>query len=176
MPIGQVRNANVGSGGAVVYQTGGRGTWIVANTNLATAQSATELLRPGTIDDSTFHWINRGNATHCIIRARQDSSVSAVTTSPIVRLIGAYGKANDDGTMPNDGSVNFLRIDNVSTNATGIVLTLATTNLLEDGSFEYSNPASLAPYDLLGCDYIGMLVETAANITGGTAVGQILLL
>lgn len=157
---------------------------VQANDDLETAESAAELLKPWSITASRLgdlHWIRvPDNALAVIPRARNDAAMSAVATSPVVRLIGAYGTPNGDGGFsgdPDDPNYGrFVRLDNADFNAAGLSLTLATTGNNEDSDFEHSDLPSLTGYALLGCHYVGMLVETAASITGANAYGDLLFL
>ena len=160
------------------------GAWVICHDDCKTAESATELLRPATIANTRFHWVRRGNATRVIIRARVDAALSAVATHPVVRIYSAFDNGYSDaggdglivpaGTMPDTGTVRVLRVDSINADDAGITLTLpvGTTNTtrIRDASYFYSSPHSLTGTDLLGGDYFGVVVATAASVTDGTTV------
>lgn len=179
MAIGGFLGANpsVVSGRCVVNASA-NGDWIVANDDAETAQSATDLLRPAAIDDSVFHWVKVGpNATRVLVRARQAVGAT-VTTSPVVRIIGAFGSIASDGTFADDGTVRFLRLDSADWNATGVTLTLVSsgTGLNRDTSYAYTDVSTLDGYDMKGANYIGIAVETAANVNSGTVPIEVLFI
>jgi len=165
-----------------------RGLWLKCHDDLTVAEAAADLLKPWNVASAEVHWIRiPDDATGVYVGARQAAAVSAVTTSPIVRLYGATGFENADGVEEAIGDPNsagafsgtitdanfaaFNRLDNLDANAAGLTLALATTTLMEDGGFEYSDLPSLVPYSTMGHKWFGMLVETAANVTGGAVVG-----
>lgn len=163
-----------------------RGNWVTVNDDAETAQSATDLLRPAAIDDSVFHWCEvRDGATRCLIRARM-AIAATVTTSPVVRVFGAYGTSiNGTGAWPDTsaaavaGDPYFLRLDNVDWNAAGLTLTLVTTGtgLNRDNDYAYTDVMpDLTGIDMKGCAWIGVAVETAANVDTGTVPIQLLFL
>lgn len=179
MAIGTFVSANPAQSGPNVTVASVKGSWITANDDAETAQSATDLLVPAGIDDSVFHWIVVGpGATRALIRARALVGAT-VTTDPVVRLIGAYGKINADGSFANDGTVKFLRLDNADANAAGLTLDLISSgaNTLRDATYQYSDVLpSLDGVDLKGAHYVGVAVETAANVNTGTVQVELLLL
>lgn len=179
MAIGTYYSANTGQTGPNVTVASVYGSWIIANDDAETAQSATDLLVPHGIDDATFHWVRVGpGCTRALVRARALVGAT-VTTDPVVRLIGAFGNINADGSMPSDGTVNFLRLDNVDANAAGLTLDCVTSGsgLLRDATYMYTDPLpSLDGVDLRGANYVGVAVETAANVNTGVVAVQLLLL
>ena len=163
---------------AVVIPSSLKGVWTTAHDDSETAQSATELLYPASIDDSGFHWIEVPHcASRVLVRAVM-TKTATVTTSPVVRVVGAYGTVASDGSFATDGTAQFLRLDNVDANAVGVTLTLVSSgaSLLQDATYAYSDPPTLEGYDLRGAKYVGILVETAANLSAGTVPVQVLLL
>src|SRR5690606_30642040 len=124
-------------------------------------------------------WVKIGpGVTRAVIRAKYPKG-STVSASPVVYPILAYGEPNADGSMPADGSVRFLRADNADSDAAGLTLTLTTggNGLMVDDTYAYSDPVSLTAADLLGADYLGVVVGTAANVGGAGAVPiEVLLL
>lgn len=156
-------------GGQVVYPSSAGSSWVDVNDDARTAQSATDLLYPYGIDDSVFKWCKRGDATRIIVRARMPVGAT-LTTSPVVRLMLAWGTLGDAGA-PETGAV-FMRGDNADANATGFTLTLASsgTGLINNSlTYAYSDPSTLDGYDLQGCDFFGLVVETAAAFSAGGA-------
>lgn len=179
MAIGSYLGANPSiQSGAATVPCSAKGDWIIANDDAETAQSATDLLRPAAIDDSVFHWVKVGpNATRVLVRARQAVGAT-VTTSPVVRVIGVYGTTSDGATFADDGTVRFLRLDNADWNATGVTLTLVSsgTGLNRDATYAYTDVSTLDGYDLKGCMYVGIAVETAANVNSGTVPIEVLFI
>ena len=160
------------------------GSWVIAHDDCKTAESAAELLNPLSIANTRFHWVRRGHATRVFIRARVDAALSAVATHPIVRIYGAFDNGSNsqqdeglilaDGTAPTDGTVRVLRLDSLNTDDTGITLTLpvgtANTTRFKDSNYSYSSIHSITGTDLIGADYFGVVVVTAASVTNGTTV------
>lgn len=160
--------------------------WVVANEDLETADTA-ELLSPANITRATFHWVKRpASARRVLLRGRNNAAATTVTTSPIVQIWGAYSDPDSAGAFSNTptaaSGTNFMRLDNADSGATGLTLTLAATGNLEDALFEYGDleaTTGLAGLDCKNARYIGMLVSTAANVTGGAAhavAGQMLFM
>lgn len=177
MAIGLARHANTTApAGPIVYPASAGSTWIIANDDAETAQASTDLLRPAATDDATFHWVKAGpGCTRVLVRARQ-AVAATVTTSPVVRVMGAFGDPDGDGAFADDGTVRFLRLDNADFNATGVTLTLVSsgTGLNRDTTYAYTDVSTLDGYDLKGSQYVGILVETAANVNSGTVPVEIL--
>jgi hypothetical protein len=179
-------NANIRSGAnSVVIAGSAKGTWVTANTDAtATAQTTAQLYAPSSIaGTSKVQWIKvHAGCTRVLVRARMPKNTSAVATSPVIRVYGANmadgALIASDGTVPTDGTIQFLRLDNASVTAAGptVTLTCATTTTMNDATYWYSNVVDLTGYDLLGSDYVGVLVSTSASITGGGAVEVQLLL
>lgn len=180
MAIGALRRANtVTEAGPIVYPASAKATWITANDDAETAQSAGDLLAPAAIDDSVFHWVKVGpGVTRVLIRARQ-AIAATVTTSPVVRVYGLWsddeevsGAFDTDGT----GGVRCLRLDNADANASGVTLTLVTsgTGLMQDSAYAYTDVPTLDGYDLKGAPFVGVAVETAANVNSGTVPIEVL--
>lgn len=178
MAIGGILRQGVKTANNVVNIASVKAWWFVCHDNLEAAAETTGLLQPYAIATSAFHWVKvPDGATRVLIRARNDAAATTFTTSPVVRIIGMDGTPTDAGAFTGTtGDANFgepTRLDNVDANATGVTLTLAATLNLEDGSYEYSDPPDLTGYDLKGCSYVGMAVETAANVTGGALNGVV---
>lgn len=141
--------------------------FVVCNEDTSTAQSASDLLGPGGIDDSVFHWVRLApGVTRVFIRCRYDDGTSAVATSPVVRVFGA----TQDPQTTTEASNKFRRLDNVDWNAAGVTLTLVAngTGVHHDGTDYYSDEPTLSGYDALGCKYVGVAIETASSITPDT--------
>ena len=85
----------------------------------------------------------------------------------MVRFYGVYGGYTGTGAFPDDATAYTLRLDNVDANAAGVTMTAAIAAQLRDTSFEYTDiMPDLTGWDLMGCDYLIALIETAASITG----------
>lgn len=187
MAIGAQTQGGVSNGAMPVHvMASARGNWTVVNDDAETAQSATDLLRPAAIDDSTFHWCRVSDGvTRCLVRARQ-AVAAAVTTSPVVRVFGAYGNSiTAAGSWPDTSAAAiardplFLRLDNVDWNAAGLTLTLVTsgTGLNRDNDYAYTDVMpDLTGIDMKGCQWVGVAVETAANVDTGTVPVELLFL
>lgn len=154
------------------------GEWTQANGDLETADTA-NLLSPYNITRAAFRWVKVPEGCKLVrARGRNDATATTVTTDPVIRLVGAWGTPNEAGSFsgtPTDSNyARFARIDYPSTstspsddNATGQTLDLAATGRMEDASYEYSGVTPW--YDCNTAAYVGILVETAANVTGGAA-------
>ncbi len=178
MAIGATKGGGMRPGGTpVVIPGSAHGVWVTANDDCRTAQTAAMLYNPSSITDSTFHWIRVPyGTTRALIRGKVAKATTAVGTSPVVRVVGAYdvagGLADCSGVA--DGTVEFLRLDAATWAATGLTLTFpaspSTTNCYNDTTYFYSDVASLTPIDLLGANWVGVPVVTASATTASAAV------
>lgn len=177
-----IRNASSVAIAALVHPVSVRGLWQVANSDLETADSATNLLKPHLVTRADVYWLRTPTgATRVLMRGRNDAAATTFTTDPVVRIIGAFptkpGREaevaiTDSGFSGTPGDANhaeFMRLDNADAGATGITLDHSATGNIEDASYEYTDLPDLTGYDLKGATYVGMLVETAAAVTGGAA-------
>ena len=184
MALGSARGANIRHEGMATVSAGAGSTWIVANDDASTAQTG-KALTPNSISDSTFHWVRRGHASKMLMRAVMTDGTATVTTDPQVLVMGMWGTLSEhEGTYLPDYGARFLRLDNVDAAASSITLDIATSgaNLLNSsnvGGSDYvpvSDANSLTPIELKGCDYVGIVVTTAASVSAGTVPIEILLM
>lgn len=166
-----------------------RGLWQLINIDLETADTA-GLLSPYLITRAAFIWLKvPDGAVRCLIRGRNDAVATTFTTDPVVRMIGAFptlpGREADkaivdsgfSGTPGQTNHAEFLRLDSIDANAAGVTIDFSATTNLEDATYEYTDvPAAngeglggLTGFDLKGATYVGMMVETAASVTGGAS-------
>lgn len=172
MALGTV--ANVGLSGFThdpVVTGSGKGGWATCIASaLATANSAGELLQPLSITNSNNVPVKLGpGVTRVAVRARYNTGVTVVGTSPVVRLFAVYADPSS-GAFANDGTVKFVRIDAQS--GAGVTLTCDTTNDVRDATYKYSalvTFSGLTAVDMLGGWYLIAVLETAAVLTGGTS-------
>jgi hypothetical protein len=167
---GAVRKAGPGSSVTQFAPVSVKGDWQAVHLDAeATAQTSAELIRPGSVSSSNVIPIEIGDrVTRVLIRAKY-SAAGAVTTSPVVRVIGAYGKGLiPDSTIPDDGTVRFVILASAQT----ITLTAATD--VRDTSWSYSpvlSPTSgQLGIDLAGANYLLVFVETAGNVVGSISL------
>lgn len=171
MAIGASKRGSVSADGrqvsapASVYSE-----WFEINDDLTTAQGSGDRLSPFSINDAGFHWVEvPQGATRAMWCARTVIAAGMSSTST-VRIIGADVTPSDAGAYVT-GQAHFTRIDNVSPAAGGITIAQATTSTgFFDGTYVYGPPTSLTPTDLLGCRWVGMLVESAATQSGSGAI------
>lgn len=174
--------------GQLVHQASVRGQWVQVNDDLETADTA-NLLKPWNITRTTFHWAEVPQwATRVLVRARIDLAATTFTTSPVVRMVGAHLRNVDtqtgdnsvklnqafSGTSTDANSAAFLRLDAAAANAAGVTLSVAsakTTMFIDTAGYIYCDPPDLTGYDVKGSRYVGMMVETAAVVTGGASNG-----
>jgi len=106
-----------------------------------------------------------------LLRARYAQDTSTVTTSPVIRIFAVYGPdATSAGVLSDAGLNPCLRLDTATSTAAGVTITLTTTatdDKLRDSTYRYSDVTSLTGYDLKGANYLLVLTETAASISGG---------
>jgi hypothetical protein len=187
MAIGSLIKSNVRSSGLQnVVVAAPKGQWVTVNDDARTAQGASVLLSPATVTDSVFHWVAVPEGVRkVLVRARMPVGTATVTTSPKVRVWGAFktqatsGEVaiGSDGSFVNDGTIQFVRLDNATVSNAGVTLSLATSSRLVDSTWSYSDVSTLSGYDTQGADYIGVMVDTAAAIVSSAAVEiQVLLL
>lgn len=157
MPIGDESPANIVAGGnQVVIPGSSQGIWHVANSDLSTVVSGSELLRPASVDDSTVKPVPiPAGVSRFLIRLRYPVATTTFTTQPIIRLVGT-----DVNGVP-------LRLDATDSTATGITFSASAT-ALRDASFYYSPPYDRTGFDLLGCRTLYVLPSTAAAFTDGS--------
>lgn len=176
-------NAQVAAGveipsGPVVYPASARGGgWVTAIVDAsASAQTATELLRPLSVTSSNINVVRLSDAaTRVQLRLSYPTTVTAVATQPVVRVFGVDGpdaalnsSFNFDET---NASLTALRLDNVDTAGTGLTLTIGlVANDLRVNDTLFSDPNSLTPIDTLGFKWLLVLLNTAASKTGAGAV------
>jgi len=184
MAIGAMNGGGVWTGSnQVVVPVSCRGVWHITNDDLVQAVPATPL-NPATITSQYCHWVKVPNgAGKCIVRARSRKA-NTFTTDAVVRIIGAYcgpltvinskGEfISEDGSMVNDGTIEFMRLDLAASTGTGITLDVADagTNMMFDAASTpqaYSDPTTITPIDLLGAWYVMAVPVTAAAYNSGT--------
>lgn len=188
MALGSARGANIRHEGMATVSAGAGSTWIVANDDARTAQTG-KALTPNSIYDATFHWVKRGHASKMLMRAVMTDGTATVTTDPQVLVMGMWGTLEGDPSLPIStydpaAGARFLRLDNVDAAASSITLDIATSganllnssNVAGDDYVPVSDANSLTPIELKGCDYVGILVTTAASVSAGTVPIEILLM
>lgn len=148
-----------------------KGDWGIANSDVsATAQTSANLIRPGGVTASNIVPLKLGpRVTRALIRIRYGAA-GTVTTSPILRLIAAWGAGLCDTSLPDDGTVRYMAL------ATAQSVTCVAATDMRDATYSYSAPISLTATDMLGADYLIVFVETAASISGATPVAEVLLI
>lgn len=157
----------------VVVGSAKSGAWAVAHADLtATAESAGVLLRPLTTASANVVPIEVPQGAVRVRLVPRYPQASTITTNPYVRLFGVYGALNASGWFDDDGTVNFVRLDNPT--GLGVLGTMDSTNDVRDTTYKYGvsipSPTDGLPYiDCQGARYIFVLVEQAASISAGTA-------
>lgn len=143
----------------------------------ATAATAPEQKAPLTFAGSSVRWVAvPPGAMRLALRCK--FAATTVTTSPIVRVYGAWPPppTTPDATtnqFATGGTVPISRLDSTQT-GTAITLTCTIATDISDGTYQYSDPTSwtspvtTAVGDLCGCSYVCVLVTTAANVSGGS--------
>jgi hypothetical protein len=163
--------ADIKSGGpGVMFPSNVFGKWTMIHTDAEQANTAAELLNPISVSSAFVIPGIVTQGTRLMIIARI-AYAATVTTSPIVRILGADQVPNSSGVFPT-GTL-FHRIDGDSFTATGLTVTLAAAaSAQNDGStYAWSSvlPATSAMgYQLRGAKAIIVLVSTAANVSTGT--------
>lgn len=186
MAIGSVKGLGGSSNNASVAPVSVNTDAVQAHDDAtATANSAGELLRPFSAVQANLHWVRRGErATRVQVAARM-AAASTLTTSPVVRVIGAFPLStatiytpesnSTANTLPDDGTWVAMRLDNTDANAAGKTLTLASSasGILRDTTYAWSDWGetlgldSAAGIDLFGCWYFAVFIETAAVVSAG---------
>ena len=146
------------------------GRWIKVHNDAEQVNTAAELLNPGSVSNAYVIPGIVTQGTRLMIVARTQFAAT-VTTSPVVRIIGADQIPNASGVFP--GGTIFHRIDADAFATAGITVTLtAGVAGQNDGAvYCYSSvlPATSAiGYQLRGAKAIIVLVSTAANVSTGT--------
>lgn len=143
-----------------------RGVW---QTMQADATSAATGLDIGALTDASHGWVDvPPGTTRLVLAARLTAAHTGTTTSPVVRVWGAW--AGFDGLAPDDGA-EILRIDSTDADGAGFTITIDPdeSTVSSDGTYEYHNPTTWDGYDLRGASAVFVQVITAAAITGGAA-------
>lgn len=180
MAIGQIASGSANAPGGQVAQSSVQSGWVVANTDLQTADTAA-LLKPYLITRAAFSWVRVPfSCTRVLLKGRNLATMSATgTPGAVVRVIVARGTPDSSGGFSgvpgNAAFAVFDRVDNVDANAAGVTLTFATTTNMEDTVYEYTDPVDLTGVDLKAGSFVGMLVETACAVTGSAAVDGMFL-
>lgn len=180
MAIGTTKGAGIQAGTTPVVISGsGHGQWVQANDDARTSQESF-LYAPGTITSSTFHWVRMTvGATGVCIRARTPIATTAVGTSPVVAIVGAYdagtgSAAVGDPAGINDGTVYYKRLDSVGIADAGLTLTFPaspdTSNCQNDAAWFYSAEPLVGGYDCRGAKWVGVLVTTSGANTASAAM------
>jgi hypothetical protein len=143
--------------------------WVVANSNLAATQSATELLRPGATDDSNVVPIEiPEGATRVLLRTRRVAAATTLTTDPVIRLWGI----DDDGLGTYTGTPT--RLDSADSNNAGLTVAASASDASDSAAvYLYSDVSDQTGYDCLGCKWLFVLVNTAANYSASTSVAAL---
>ena len=178
---GTIRQASASiPAGQLIYPVSSKGIWVTIHDDLeATASSATILNRPLSNTDSSSRPVKVSDAGgKWLVRAKY--AQASAPSSPVVRLYAIFGEPSADGTFADDGTVTFMRLDNKDSGATGITVTVDSTNDLRDSTYRYTDPrgvdADFAPSDALGAAYILALVETAAGSVSGAVTLELMTL
>lgn len=155
--------------GNVVVPASVRGQWTTLISNVeATAESATVLLRPLSATSSYIVPLRVGGSCTRFFARMKSTAGGAVATSPVIRFYGLYGSVYaGTGAFVDDDTTYSLRLDNADANAAGVTVTASIAAQLRDANYEYTDIVpDLDGWDLMGCDYLIALIETAASITG----------
>lgn len=142
--------------------------WTQAHTDAEQANTAGELLNPGSVSSAYVVPVVVSQGTRLRIMARI-AYAATVTTSPVVRVYGADQVPNSSGAFPT-GTL-FHRIDAENFTDTGTTVTLAAAaSAQNDGTtYAWSSPLPVSTgWDMLGAKAVIVLVETAANTSTGT--------
>lgn len=171
MPIGAFIKAGTNTQGKQpMVPSSAKSSWHVCHDNAETAQG--EVDAPHDIPDDVFHWVQvPESATKVLVRGRIPLA-STVATSPIVKVLGVNGKIAEAGSFddaPTGASYGvFTRLDTTDWNGTGVTVELETANVCVDDTYDWGNVTDNDGYDLLGCEYVGLLVVTPADISAGS--------
>ena len=154
-------------GGGITYASNIFGEWVQVHDNVSnTAIGASVLLNPGSYSSVDIHPLIISFGTKIRLITKFDDGVTTITTSPVVRVLGANQVPNASGVYPT-GTV-FWRLDANTFTGTGLTMTMAAaSSSQQDGTFAYSTPYSNDGYALLGAKSVIVLHSTAASISGG---------
>lgn len=196
MAIGSMVSAGAYKGAcAPMVPSSVKGRWIICNDDLEQTVPAAPL-NPAGITDASIHWVKVPDWASKVLLSARMTKAATVTTSPVVRLVGAYPSSigatlnqppdpfsfiNDNGSFPNDGTIRFMRLDLADSDGTGITLTLTSSGagmMIDAASTAkaYADPPTITPYDLLGAWYVTMIPVTAANVDTGLVTGELMFL
>lgn len=162
--------SNPATGGPANVSCSAKGSWVTVHANAASAQSASDLYTPGAVTSANVVPIRLGKGTTRVLLRCRYANGATVTTSPVVRIIAAYGDGLITTTFPTDGTVRYMIAASAQT------LTCTSASDIRDGTYSYSPPHAAAGTDLLGADYLIVFVETASSITGATQIVEALLI
>lgn len=167
--------------GPIVYPGSLVSDWITILDDVGdgvTAQAATVLARPCTYSDTNSHPIRvPDGAVGFLVRCKYANDISAVTASAVVRFYGMSGAdPSAAGVFADDGTVDFIRVDNSSQAASGLTITpVATGNTrLRNTTYGFGDvlPTS-GRYDIRCGKWLLALTETKAQVTAGALASQV---
>jgi len=179
MALGENRAVNPGITDSTTMVSA-KGSWVTANSDLTVAHVTADFQNPQSVDDSSVHWVQVGRAaSSLLLRMRYATTVTSIGTAPVVRVYGAWtpnGDAARDiasgfSVTPTDANyAYFMRLDNADNDDAvgGLTFTLDHTHDIDDGTTSYSDPPTLTPLDLMGAEWVAVLVQTAAATIGGS--------
>jgi len=150
------------------------GTGVVIVSCLASAQSASELLRPLSVTSSNIaRLMFTGHVTRFMLRGRYNADATTAGHAGIVRVYAYFlngtGKTESD-VLPDDGTVRIMRLD--ATSGTGYTLSADPSTDFRDTTYRYTKPMEIGGSTLIdACGASGLIVllETAATLSGGSS-------
>jgi hypothetical protein len=174
------------SAGNIVYPAFAQTDWTIIHNDLkAAAESAGVILQPGTYSNSNVFPIRvPQNANRILTRVRYATAISAVATSPVIAIFGAYGDDSafneSTGVFNDTGSIRWARLDTAQSNSSvGTTHTITPSTDIRDSVWkygiiggDYTGTELLlgCGWDLRGCKWVLALTTGAASVTGAGSV------
>lgn len=142
--------------------------WTQVHTDAEQANSAAELLNPGSVSSVYVVPAIVGQGTRLRIMARI-AYAATVTTSPVVRVYGADQVPNSSGAFPTGTLFHRIDAENFTDTGTTVTLAAAASAQNDGATYAWSSPLPVSTgWDMLGAKAFIVLVETAANTSTGT--------
>jgi len=155
---------------------------VIADAEAVSTPDATDVTIPLAWADAQHQWVKLGDDVGRILFRCRRAATSAITTSPVIKVFGAYTDTDPDpvtNAFPNDNTIPFDRLDGINS-AAGLTLTCVAATDLRDGTYSYSNwltythPISGIKGDRFGARWIFPMVTTPANIAGTGVIIEML--
>ncbi|NBW21583.1 MAG: hypothetical protein EBR82_77865 [Caulobacteraceae bacterium] len=151
-------------GGGITYASNIFGEWVQVHDNVSnTAIGASVLLNPGSYSSVDIHPLIINVGTKIRLITKFDDAVTTITTSPVVRVLGANQVPDTSGVYPT-GTI-FWRLDAATFNAAGTTVSslAGSPQAIQSTGLSITTPTSNDGYELRGAKAVLVLVQTDSS-------------